>query len=85
MSDPMVDRLPPHSREAEEGVIGGVLRDPDTLSSVLQIIRGPFTPIASRTPGLRICEHLPRLAQVSDKFCVVRTLNHPHNDHRQFK
>src|SRR6478735_2388754 len=24
-------------------------------------IRGPFKPIASRTPGLRICEHLPRL------------------------
>lgn len=39
MSDPMTDRLPPHSREAEEGVIGGLLRDPDVLSSVLQIIR----------------------------------------------
>lgn len=44
-------------------------------------IRGPFRPIASRTPGLRICEHLPRLAQVSDRFCVVRTLTHRHNDH----
>jgi hypothetical protein len=44
-------------------------------------IRGPFKPVASRTPGLRVCEHLPRLAQASDKFCVVRTLNHPHNDH----
>jgi hypothetical protein len=44
-------------------------------------IRGPFKPIASRTPGLRVCEHLPRLAQVSDRFCVVRTLNHRQNDH----
>jgi hypothetical protein len=44
-------------------------------------IRGPFAPIASRTPGLRICEHLPRLASVSDKFCVLRTLTHRHNDH----
>jgi hypothetical protein len=44
-------------------------------------IRGPFRPIGSRTPGLRICEHLPRLAQVSDRFCVVRTMTHSYNDH----
>jgi hypothetical protein len=44
-------------------------------------IRGPFKPIASRTPGLRISEHLPRLASVSDKFCVVRTMTHSYNDH----
>jgi len=44
-------------------------------------IRGPFKPIASRTPGLRICEHLPRLAERSDKYAVVRTLNHSQNDH----
>jgi hypothetical protein len=44
-------------------------------------IRGPFKPIASRTPGLRICEHLPRLAEVSDKYCVLRTLSHTYNDH----
>ncbi|WP_435011595.1 DUF1501 domain-containing protein [Tundrisphaera lichenicola] len=44
-------------------------------------IRGPFRPIASRTPGLRIGEHLPRLAGVSDKFCVVRSMTHPYNDH----
>jgi hypothetical protein len=44
-------------------------------------IRGPFQPIASRTPGLHICEHLPRLAQLSDRYCVVRTVNHRQNDH----
>jgi hypothetical protein len=43
--------------------------------------RGPFRPIACRTPGLLISEHLPRLAQVSDRFCVVRTMTHPYNDH----
>ena len=50
---------------------------PDAPSDVV----GPFKPITARTPGLRICEHLPLLAQQSDKYCVVRTLNHPQNDH----
>lgn len=44
-------------------------------------IRGPFRPIASRTPGLLIGEHLPRTAQISDKFCVIRTMSHTFNDH----
>ena len=44
-------------------------------------IRGPFRPIASRTPGLRLCEHLSRTATVSDKFCVVKTMTHSYNDH----
>src|SRR4051794_23144646 len=42
-------------------------------------IRGPFHPIASRTPGLRICEHLPGLAKVSDRLCVIRTMTHSFN------
>lgn len=44
-------------------------------------IRGPFQPIASRTPDLRITEHLPRMAAMSDRFAVVRTVNHTHNNH----
>jgi hypothetical protein len=44
-------------------------------------IRGPFKPITSRTPELKICEHLPRLAALSDRYCVVRTVNHRQNDH----
>ncbi len=37
--DPMTDRLPPHNRDAERGVIGGVLRDPDTLPTVQQVLK----------------------------------------------
>lgn len=44
-------------------------------------IRGPYRSIASRTPELRICEHLPRLASRSDRYCVIRTVNHRQNDH----
>jgi hypothetical protein len=44
-------------------------------------VRGEFGTIPTRTPGLRICEHLPRLAACSDRWCVVRSLTHRSNDH----
>ena len=44
-------------------------------------IRGEFEPISTRTPGLQICEHLPRLAACSDRWAVVRSLSHATNDH----
>jgi len=44
-------------------------------------IKGPFKRIASRTPGLHMSEHLHRSASISDKFCVIRSMSHPHNDH----
>lgn len=44
-------------------------------------IRGPFQPIASRLPGLRICEHLPKIANVADRLTVIRSMTHNYNDH----
>ena len=44
-------------------------------------IRGPFKPIASRTPGLLIGEHLPLTANVTDRCAVIRTMSHDFNDH----
>ena len=46
-------------------------------------IRGEFAPIDTRTPGVHICEHLPLLAQRSDKWALVRSLTHPYNGHSQ--
>jgi hypothetical protein len=43
--------------------------------------RGEFRPIASNVPGLRICEHLPQLARHADKFCLIRSMTHPHPRH----
>jgi hypothetical protein len=44
-------------------------------------IRGEFKPTATKTPGVRICEHLPQLAARSDRWALVRSLTHPSNDH----
>ena len=43
--------------------------------------RGPFAPIATTVPGLRICELLPGLARCADKFSLVRTMHHDETDH----
>jgi hypothetical protein len=46
-------------------------------------IRGEFKPIATRTPGIQICEHLPLLAQRSAHWALVRSLTHPSNGHSE--
>ncbi len=43
--------------------------------------RGPFATICTRTPGIRFCELLPRLAQRSDRFSLVRTNRNLSADH----
>ncbi len=53
----------------------------DMKPEAADTIRGPFQPISARTPGLRICEHLPLTADVSDRFAVVKTMSHDFNDH----
>src|SRR5262249_45387872 len=40
-------------------------------------IRGEYGTTATRLPGIRFCEYLPRLAQRADKFAIVRTMHHP--------
>ncbi|MFO0966366.1 MAG: DUF1501 domain-containing protein [Gemmataceae bacterium] len=44
-------------------------------------IRGPFRPIATRVGGLRICEHLPRLATLADRYALIRSVSHPNHNH----
>jgi hypothetical protein len=38
-------------------------------------IRGAFKPIATRVPGVRFCELLPRTAAVADRLAVVRSMS----------
>src|SRR5262245_41876997 len=43
--------------------------------------RGPFQTIATRLPGIRICEHLPRQAAMLDKFTLIRSVDARHSNH----
>src|SRR6266404_248484 len=38
--------------------------------------RGEFRPISTSVPGVRICEHLPRLAQRAHKLALIRSMTH---------
>lgn len=44
-------------------------------------IRGPFKPVPTGLPGLQICEHLPRLAQLAKRFALVRSVSHNNHNH----
>lgn len=44
-------------------------------------VRGEFRPSATNVPGIRVCEHLPRLARVTDRLCLLRSMTHRMNVH----
>lgn len=43
--------------------------------------RGPFSVISTRLPGVQICEHLPKQANMLDKFTVIRSVDARHSNH----
>ena len=45
-------------------------------------IRGPFSTIRTKIPGVRICEHLPKQAAMLDKFTILRSVNARGSSHQ---
>jgi hypothetical protein len=39
-------------------------------------VRGEFKPIPTTVPGIEVCEHLPKLAQMAHQFAFIRSVNH---------
>src|SRR5262245_49526369 len=37
-------------------------------------IRGIYRPIATRVPGIRVSEKMPRLASLADRYCLIRSM-----------
>ncbi len=44
-------------------------------------IRGPYQSIKTATPGFHICELMPRLARMSEKYAVIRSMTHEMSQH----
>ena len=44
-------------------------------------IRGAFDSIPTAVPGLRVCEHMPQIARITDRLTVVRSMSHEDLDH----
>lgn len=47
--------------------------------------RGEFQPIDTCVPGIRICEHLPRMAQMMDRLVPIRSLVGSEGRHAAFQ
>lgn len=44
-------------------------------------IRGEFHTVATKQPGVFYSEHMQRLASISDKFAMIRSIRHDQNNH----
>ena len=43
--------------------------------------RGPFSPIATNVPGIRISELFPQIAKLANQYAIIRSLHTGSNDH----
>ncbi|MBL9169969.1 MAG: DUF1501 domain-containing protein [Verrucomicrobiales bacterium] len=44
-------------------------------------VRGAFNPIGTNVPGMQICEHMPRLARMADKYTLIRSMVGAEDNH----
>ena len=47
-------------------------------------IRGEFRPVATNVPGVEVCELMPRLARLADRFTLIRSLDGFRDDFRRW-
>ncbi len=43
--------------------------------------RGDFRQISTNVPGVRICEHMPRIARMADRLAIIRSMTHGDVNH----
>src|SRR5262249_11134836 len=42
---------------------------------------GPFKEIDTKSPGVKISEHLPKVAKFSERMAIIRSMNTKEGDH----
>ena len=53
----------------------------DMKPSAPEEIRGTFQPIKTNVPEIQVCEHMPRMARLADKYTIIRSMSHHEGDH----
>jgi len=48
----------------------------DPKPSASESVRGPFQPIPTNVPGIQISEHFPLMAQLADRYAILRSVHH---------
>ena len=82
----LADPSAPHARSVIFVFLTGGLSHLDSFDlkpGAPDTVRGEFQPIATRTPGIQICEHLPLLAQRSDRWALIRSVGTNSNGHEE--
>ena len=47
-------------------------------------VRGEFGTVPTALPGIRVCEHLPKMARWLDRTTLIRSLTHRYNSHNPY-
>jgi hypothetical protein len=50
-----------------------------------QEVRGEFNPVATTVPGIEICELLPNLAAIAEKYALIRSIVGLRDEHSSFQ
>ncbi len=80
-------RPPRSAGKAKAVIVLGLLGGPpqhetwDPKPNAPAEVRGEFKPIATRTPGLHVCELMPRAAMLTDRVAVLRAVTTGDNAH----
>lgn len=79
-----IDQTPPRAKQAILVWLDGGpthLEMWDPKPSAPSEVRGPFGDIATTVSGIRVGEHLPRVAAQMDRWCLIRSMTSPLGEH----